>query len=152
MKRLPLLLVLGVVLAAPLAQADEPFLTVSETVTAPNPTSKAIGGLTETTNPCGTPDPDLGDINGLDGYWIEMPVGAQGRAATLESNGVDMDVWFYTGEGASCSLISDDDDPIAYDMATDGTANEAGTIPALATYAIVDLAIGANAAFTFTIA
>jgi len=152
MKRLPLLLVLGALVAAPMAQAEEPFFSQDGVVTAPNPGSKAIGGLTELLNPCGEEDPDLGDINGLDGFWIELPEGAQGREATLASDARDMDVWFYTGFGTGCTLISDDDDPAAYNMATDLTAGESGTIPAAATFVIVDLAVGANAAFTFSIA
>lgn len=153
MKRLPLLLVLGALVAAPFAHADEhTFFSEDGIVMLPNPTSKAVGGVTESFNPCGTDDPDLGDLNGVDGHWIELPEGAVGRAATLTSDAVDMDVWFYTGFGTGCALINDDADPSAYNMATDLTANEAGTIPAGATFAIVDLAVGANAAFTFEIA
>lgn len=153
-----------------------PSFSQDGVISAPNPASKVAGGLTETINPCGKPDPDLrevngGNFNGVDGWWIRLPAGAPGKAATLAYTyiptpagagiGIDMDVWFYT---ANCSLITTDQDDKAYDMATmpdttedeDGNPTilplEEGVIPAGAAFAIVDFVAGGNnAEFTFSI-
>jgi hypothetical protein len=167
------------VLAAFAMSASEaaPSFSQDGVITAPNPASKVSGGLTEALNPCGTPDRDLrevhgGNFNGADGWWIKLPSGAPGKAATLTyvlvpspasaAIAVDMDVWFYT---ANCSLITSEQDDNAFSMATlppttedkDGNPTlrtlEAGTIPAGAAFAIVDFVAGGNnAPFTFSIA
>lgn len=135
-----LLAVALVVLAAPPVAADGGF-TVEGTLAVGNPVSKAIGGLTEFLAPCDPSDPDL---QGLDGFWIALPAEVTETAASMTSDGVDTDVWFYD---ANCSLLLGGESEA---MATDLTANENGTVPADAAYAIVDLAVGANASFTFT--
>jgi hypothetical protein len=125
------------------SQADEGF-SVSGTIIAPAPQTKAIAlSATEGLNPCGAPDPDLGSTQGVDGYWIALPEGSAGLAAAVTSDAVDIDVWYYD-EG--CGGLYD------YNaMATDLTANETGTVPEGAAFAIVDLAVGAAANFTFTL-
>lgn len=149
MKGLALLALLVGIAAGAFARAEGPSFSVNGEITAPNPTSKLISGVTERLNPCGVPDEDAGDLQGFDGYWITLPAAAGGRDAVLVSNAIDADVWFYD---ATCGLISENDDPTAFGMATDATPNETGTIPAAAAHAIVDNAAGAKVLFTFTIA
>jgi hypothetical protein len=148
MKRLALFALLVSLTAAPFAKAETYPWTAEGTILIPGPTGKVIGGMTELLNPCGAEDPDLGDLQGVDGYWITLPEDAGGHPATLDSDAVDADVWFYNN---GCGLVTDDADPIAYDMATDATADEAGTIPLAASFAIVDNSLGVNVSFTFTI-
>lgn len=174
MRRLTMILTLAAMLgAAPMAPAAASF-TQEGTVTAPNPASAVFGGITETLNPCGRPNPDLrevngGNFNGVDGWWITLPVGAPGKNAALELDWAtatldvqDLDVFFYNDE---CSPITLDQDEHAYDMATipetrtveddddefTTVTPEEGVIPADAAYAIVVLIVGQDAPFIFTI-
>jgi hypothetical protein len=119
----------------------------SGTILVPGPSSKAVGGVTELLAPCLPGDP----LQGFDGFWLAIP-GTGGHAATLASDptrgALDLDVYFYD---ASCRIITAARDPNAYGMATPLTASERGTIPSAAAWAVVDLAAGANASFTFTV-
>lgn len=131
------------------AHADEPQFRQEGQVLLMAPQTKAVSvSATEGLNPCGQPDPDLGDLQGVDGYWFEL-TGFDGAAATMTSTAVDADVWFYN-EG--CAIIKPASDPVAYSMATDATANEAGTVPADTFYVVVDVAVGAASSFVFEIA
>lgn len=144
-------------------------IAATGTIKGPAPVSWLFYGLTESQNPCGEPSPDLGDLQGLDGWWIPLPVDEDGdslltgHAATLTTTSptaVDVDVWFYD---AGCSLLLDD--PGSYSMAShpwgtglpgsggeqNATPNEQGTIPEFAAWAIVDLTAGANVTFTFSV-
>lgn len=126
------------------SHASDPVFTESGTILAPAPQTKAIAlSATEGLNRCGAPDADLGSTQGVDGHWVTLPADSAGLAAELVSDAVDVDVWFYS-EG--CTGLYD-----YTDMATDLTANESGTVPADAAFAIVDLAVGAAANFTFNL-
>ncbi len=164
MKRVALIGLLAILLTgAPAVNADEhPDWTASGEILLPSPGSRAIGGVTELASPCmGSIDPDVPDgaAQGLDGYWIEIPEGAGGHAATLTADAPnEVDAWFYD---LDCNLIrppssmsAGPKDEHAYSMAGSGDLPEgdkAGTIPAEAAFAAVDLYLGFNATFTFTI-
>lgn len=142
-----LLLAIAAVTALSMVPAHASF-SESGTIAVANPASRVLGGATEITNPCGAPDPDLGSLQGVDGYWITLPEGAAGLTATLTANAPnDVDAWFYD-EG--CGLM-----PSPYPMATTDPApngDEQGVIPDGAFYVVIDLYAGANATFTFSIA
>lgn len=156
MSRGPLLVALAALAAMPAARADEPRFEQVGHITAPNPASKLTGSITEQLNPCGVGHPELGDLTGLDGWWIELPAWAPDSEATLTFDALDMDVWFYDEE---CTLVASDADSRAGGMATtpaveDGTVvrRERGSIPTAARYAVVNLAAGAyDEPFSFRI-
>lgn len=134
------------------AQADDGF-SVTGTVLVGNPVTRAYGGASEMVSPCnGSIDPDVpaGTGQGVDGYWIQLPEGSAGLEATLVTltEGADFDAWFYD-EG--CTLMTG---AANYTMATTDpvpNGDEAGAIPEGAAFVAVDLYVGANASFTFTI-
>ncbi|HVL33835.1 MAG TPA: hypothetical protein VM600_09685 [Actinomycetota bacterium] len=150
MKRLAFCALLLAAIAVP-AQAEDPF-TVSGTITAMNPASTRLGGVTEIVSPCGgSVDPEIPDgaTQGLDGFWFALPDGGlPGQTATLTSNGIDVDVWWYD---AGCSGIFAAATPGSRDMVTPLTANEKGRVPDAAQYGIVDVVAGFNTAFTISI-
>lgn len=140
----PFLLVPVLVLA--LAQpASAATFTEEGTISYGNPLNRNIGGVTEIVTPC---DPQ-GGLQGFDGWWIKLPSGSVGKQAALKSSGVDTNVYFYDGSG--CGFVSNSDDPNALGMATDLTPDEQGTIPNGAAWAIVDLIVGYEATFTFSV-
>jgi hypothetical protein len=116
---------------------------VTGTITAGNPASAAVGGVTELADAC------LSDTaaEGVDGVWFAVAEDLIGADAVLTGDGGaanDFDVYWYD---ASCSLISN------YTMANDPAPgeNEQGVVPDAAAFGIVDLFSGANASFTLTI-
>lgn len=116
----------------------------SGTIAAPAPTSLVIGGITEVefaqVNSCGS----LPASQGFDGHVVELPEDFRSGSATLEVLGsdatgaYDLDVYFYDG---ACGLLEP--------YMTEG-ADPSGAIPAGATWAVVDLLVGANASFDLT--
>lgn len=141
-------LLLGTMAVSPAMATHTTSFTQSGTINGMAPQSKVLFlSATEGQNPCGQPDPDLGDLQGVDGYWFAIPETLGGHAATLTSDSIDMDVWFYND---GCGFIGKTD-PNYNSMATDGTANEAGTVPVGAAYVVVDQAIGAHGTFTFSV-
>jgi hypothetical protein len=156
MKRLALVSMILLAVAAPaLASHTATDFVATGTILIGDPGTRVIGGVTEQGSPClGSIDPDVpaGLAQGVDGFWIALPEGSGGHAATLTSTAPnDVDAWFYD-EG--CGLIQPAADPNAYSMATTDpvpNGDEAGTIPANAAFVAVDLYVGAAAPFTFTI-
>lgn len=129
--------------------------TATGTILVGNPITRVIGGVTENVSPCGgSIDQDVPDgiSNGVDAAWIELPEGSGGHAATLTADGDnDVDAWFYD---AGCALIQPSADENAYSMSSvdlEPNGDEEGIIPAVAAWAAIDLYVGANATFTFTI-
>lgn len=129
--------------------------TATGTIAIAGPQTRTISGLTEIGSPClGSVDPEVpnGTFQGVDGFWVELPIDAAGHPATLTAGAPnDVDAWFYD-EG--CSLINMAADPNAYSMASTDPApdgNESGIIPAAARWAAIDLYVGAGAAFEFKI-
>lgn len=114
----------------------------SGTIVAPALTSAAFGGITTMefiiANSCATPP----TTQGHDGYIVELPMDFRAGGATIEVIGTDtstagdLDVYFYD---AGCGLMEP--------YMTEG-ANPAGDIPPGATWAAVELAVGANSSFT----
>ncbi len=110
----------------------------------PNPSTIAIGGITESeftsVHECGA----MPTSQGVDGFVIEVPEEYRSGTAMVNVAGsdttgqYDMDVYFYD---AGCSLMEP--------YMTDGV-DPAGYIPPGAAWAVVDLWVGANASFTFT--
>ena len=149
MRRLGIFL-LTVAAAASVARADVSFEAAGRIVYA-NPATKSASGLTERGNPCGVASERFGDLNGFDGYWIELPADAAGSTATMQSDAIDADVWFYGQSELGCALIGATDDPHWVEMATMATSHEAGIVPAGATHAIVDLVAGQGATFVFQV-
>lgn len=116
----------------------------SGTIAGPAPSSLAIGGITESeftvVNTCAS----LPASQGVDGHVVELPEDFRMGTATMEVLGsdatgaYDLDVYFYD---AGCALMEP--------YMTEG-ANPTGAIPPGATWAVVDLLVGANAAFDLT--
>ena len=148
MRRIGAFLALALLAASSIASADEEFVVVGK-ILAGNPSTKRLPGITERAMPCGQPNERIGDVNGLDGYWIVLPEDAGGQGATLEAEALDADVWFYRATENGCDLIDANDDPQWANMATDLTSYEIGVVPAEATLAIVTLVTGREAPFTF---
>lgn len=116
----------------------------SGTMAVPAPTSLVIGGVSEAefviVNECAS----LPVSQGFDGHVVELPEEFRTGTATLEVLGsdatgaYDLDVYFYD---AGCALMEP--------YMTDG-ADASGAIPPGATWAVVDLLVGANASFDLT--
>lgn len=150
MRRLLAATLLAVALVATAPARATVIFEVAGSIAAPNPASKRLNGITEGTNPCGQPDPQLGNLNGLDGYWFALPADSAGQTAQMSSTALDTDVWFYQLSDAGCTFIGVEDDRGWDDMATDLTSHEIGVIPEGATHAVVDLVAGdGSAAFAF---
>ena len=180
MRRLALIPILGLLGMFP-ASAGEGDFTVSGTIAVGNPDSRVYGGLTEIGSPCmGSVDPDVPDgaFQGVDGYWIQLPIEElgvfDGMKATLTSDTLDVDAWFYD---EACGFLTEPVDT-TYSMAGDRVtfpwAEEVpedapeysrltgtrllpdgdelnGVIPEGTGWVVVDLYAGANASFTFTV-
>lgn len=153
MKKPPILLLAAAltvgVIAAPSAVAGKKKKTrtvtfeESGTITAPSSVygAQVFGGLTTMefifANECSSPP----TTQGFDAHIVELPMDFRLGTGRLEvigddtSGAYDMDVYFYD---AGCGLV----DPYM----TDGK-NPSGAIPAGATYAAIELFIGANATF-----
>ena len=117
-----------------------------------NVMSKGFQGFTEASNPCGQPHERLGDTSGIDGQWVVLPPEAGKRAAVLRTDAIDADVWFYVADAeGGCALIGSNTSEHWRSMATAMTADEFGTVPAGATHAIVDVVLGHEVTFTFTL-
>ena len=135
-------------IAAPSAQAGKKkkapkTVTFEEsgTIVAPAADGVAFGGVTTMefviANACASPP----TTQGFDGHIVELPMDFRLGTATIEVTGSDtsgahdLDVYFYD---AGCALLEP--------YMTDG-ANPAGAIPPGATYAAIELFVGANATF-----
>jgi hypothetical protein len=156
-----------VALAVAIPSHADPVFTKSGTILVAGPSGRVVGGVTEIASPCmGSVDPDVpaGATQGVDGYWVELPLGLDGRAAHLTANAPnEVDAWFYD-EG--CGLITPTVDANAYSMVNrnclpvpPGTTSycplpsgdKHGTVPVGAAWVAVDLNTGANANFTFSV-
>jgi hypothetical protein len=121
------------------AQAEETVLATGD-IAIGNPLGAVVGGLSEINGVCTTDD----SLNGVDGITFAVPEEVANTAATLVTTGdlaVDADVYWYD---SNCDLIDD------FTMAVTGEANEAGVVPAAASYGVVDLILGAQASVTLT--
>lgn len=132
------------------APATEGFVAVGF-IARQNPAGKHLDGMTEATNPCGRPHPVLGDTQGMDGWWIALPAGAEGRRARLRSDALDADVWFYRSDDGACTLVEGPQDPAWNAMASKVGPDEDGAIPAGADHAVVNVVLGGNVSFVFSI-
>lgn len=183
MKKIIGLVVIALLAMAPASATHSEGIEVTGNIKISAPLSWHLfaASLTEFHNPCGTPSPDLGDLQGVDGYWIQLPIDEEGNSllaghtATLTSTtatAVDLDVWWYD---AGCGFVGGTVSPHSHDMAThpyggmipedpvgiplypypgseqNTTPNEDGIVPDVAAWAVVDLVTGANVDFTFSI-
>lgn len=117
-----------------------PTVLASGEITAGNPVSAVVGGISEIVAVCGGDE----SFNGIDGIAFDVPAAVRNTGARLVTTGqyaIDADVYWYDAE---CALIED------YEMAELGTANENGIVPGNAIYGVVDLTIGAEAKITLT--
>ncbi len=144
MRKLAVLAALLCGLGALPASADG--FSVAGAIQFPGPGGRVRAGVTEMTSPCGGGTANV-QTNGFDGFWFALP-GAGEAIATMTSSAIDANVYFYDAE---CELIGATTDPVAHSMATDGTPDEHGIVPAEARYGIVDVIVGWNVAFQFTI-
>ena len=113
----------------------------SGTIVAPALTGAAIGGLTTAefviANECASPPVS----QGYDGHIVELPMDFRMGGGTIEvlgsdtSGAYDLDVYFYD---AGCALM----EPYMREG-----ADPTGAIPPGATWAAVELFVGANASF-----
>lgn len=165
MKRLSLLvamLALAAVVPAGANHGGTDTFVATGHIEVNGPATRNYAGISELDNPCTgieelQPDVPPGTFQGLDGYWILLPVDAQEHDAILIPDDPDQDVdaWFYTD---ACTLIKPPT-PGAYDMAGSPgqpgllpeTGNEVGTVPPGAGYVVVDLYHGIDADFTFKV-
>lgn len=139
-------LALALLLACVGSVRAEAAFSVTGVIAFPGPTGRVRAGVTEMTSPCGV-DSSPAATQGFDGYWISLP-GAGEVSATMTSDAIDANVYFYDAE---CRLIGGTTDPLGSSMATDLTSDEHGAIPTEARYAIVDVIVGSNVTFTFWI-
>jgi hypothetical protein len=114
------------------------------TITAPAPSGAASKGVTEAEFTIANECASMPASQGFDGHVVELPEDFRTGTATLEvlgsdaSGQYDLDVYFYD---AGCSLMEP--------YMTDG-ADATGPIPGGATWAVIDLFVGANASFKLT--
>lgn len=131
MERLyPILIALSLFTIAPTALADHGTFEATGEILVGNPSTGVIGGVTELAAPCDTGS----DLNGFDGQWHDIS-GFSDHAFVLDpADTLDADVWFYN---ASCGFISNSTGAQAFIG-----ANENGTVPENATFAVVDGFVG----------
>lgn len=111
-------------------------------------TEASATGVSELFAPCAAGYDQLHEpSDGMDGQWFEIE-GLGGYPAVLSATGQnapmqDLNAFFYR---ADCTLLTD------YSMAKKGPgAPEEGLVPWNAAWAVVNLAVGGNAAFEMTI-